>query len=188
MKYLSENAANPAVNRTCAKSREGRFLLRYSAATRALLALGIVVVVSTRAAHSQDLIETEIKGEILRNGVPVVGAVITSCKDYDSSPKRQTDCAERIRVITDRLGRFSFVRPTGINPATFFCGSPCAKDPSWRYWFSVSDRGTLRSAYEIGMGFGMLYVRISCDLAMAPRHPGEDIVCNSINIEQRAAR
>ena len=148
-------------------------------ASTALLLLSMLV----QTVAADELIETEIKGELLKNGFPVIGAEIVSCRDYKSGPFTWPTCNERISVRTDALGRFSFLKFTGISPATFKCASPCARDPSWYYWFLVQDGSGKNSLFESGMGFGRLYVRAVCDLAGKPRY-GDGLACMTIDVEQ----
>lgn len=153
-------------------------------------ALALIVALSASsfgagAADEVGFVETEIKGEIFRNGTPVSGLTITSCRDFKIGPKVQSECLNRIVVSTDKLGRFSFLRITGIDETAFVCERPCARDPSWWYWFSVSDGGRSKSFYDGGLGFGRQFVRVTCDLAESPMDAAE-LACKAIDVEKRA--
>lgn len=131
------------------------------------------------AASESGLVLTEIKGEFHRSGTPVVGLEVISCKDHRSGPIHQLPCSDRISVKTDTQGRFSFSAFTGIDPASFQCHSPCARDPSWLYWFKVAENGHERHFVDGGLGFGLLYVRVSCDLDRRDAS-SENLVCRPI--------
>lgn len=158
------------------------------AATKLTIALLCYATCTFSAGASREPVETEIKGFVSRNGKPVAGLVVTTCGDLGSSPYEPTHCARPIRVTTDKFGRFQFLKFTGDYPpqvagAGYESSVWCELcDPGWSYWFEVAYGNRTRLFSSRGMGFGIAYARLDCQLPER-RDETERLQCDAIEIQ-----